>query len=99
MATGWQWGATIENANVVEAEKAALKNVHSISIFAIDPPGEIQQQLLEDPLKKNCVADSTSFLLDLVNAPRRPGVNGRIHITKCPLVSRQLTVWVHVPFA
>src|ERR1051325_2973603 len=89
----------IENADVVEAQKAALKDVHPVGVFAIDPPGEIQQQLLEDPLKKDCVANSTSLLLDLVNSPRGPGVNWWIHIAKRPLVSRQLTVRMHVPFA
>src|SRR5262245_61871499 len=99
MTAGWQWCTAIENADVIKPEKAALKDVHSISIFAIDPPREIQQQLLEDPLKENCVADSTSLLLDLVNTPRSPGVNRRIHIAKRPFVSWQLTVRVHIPFA
>src|ERR1041385_5537054 len=99
MATGRQWGATIENTDVIETKKPTLKNVHPIGVFAIDPPGEIQKQLLEDPLKEDCVADSTSLLLDLVNAPCSPGVNWWIYIAKCPLIRRQLAVRVHVPFA
>src|SRR5215813_11639004 len=99
MSAGRQWRTAIENTDVVETEKAALKNVHPVSIFAIDPPGEIQQQLLENPLQEDCVTGSTSLLLDLVNAPRSPRVNRRIHIAERPLVSRQLAVRVHVPFA
>src|SRR5690242_17917644 len=99
MAAGGQWCTAIEHADIIETEKAALKNVHAIGIFAIDPPGEIQQQLLKDALEKDSVADTTSLLLDLVNAPRSPGVNRRIHIAKRPLVCRQLPVRMHVPFA
>src|ERR1041385_2694077 len=84
MAAGRKRCTTIENTDVIETEKAALKDVHAIGIFAIDPPGEIQQQLLEDPLQEDCVANSASLLLDLVNAPRGPGVNWRIHIAKRP---------------
>src|ERR1043165_1946327 len=46
MAAGRQRCAAIENADVIETEKAALKNIHPVSAFAIYPPGEIQQQLL-----------------------------------------------------
>src|SRR6185369_6912327 len=99
MAAGRQWCTAIENTDVIEAEKTALKDVHAISVFPIDPPGEIQQQLLEDPLEENRIAHSTSLLLDLVNAPRGPGVNWRIHIAKRPLVCRQLSVRMHVPLA
>src|ERR1043165_3946705 len=99
MAAGRKRCTTIENTDVIETEKPTLKDVHPVSIFAIDPPGEIQQQLLKNALEKNCIADSAALLLDLVNAPRGPGVNWRIHIAKRPLVCRQLAVRVHVPFA
>src|ERR1051325_153467 len=99
MAAGRERCTTIENTDVIQTKKATLKDVHAIGIFTIDPPGEIQQQLLKNALEKDCIADSTSLLLDLVNAPRGPGVNWRIHIAKRPLVCRQLAVRMHVPFA
>ena len=39
------------------------------------------------------------LLVDLVDAPRRPGVHRRIHIAERPLVRGQLPVGVHVPLA
>src|SRR5678815_2640344 len=99
MAAGRQWRASIKDADVVEPEEAALKDVHPVGVFAIDPPSEIQQQLLEDSLEEDSVACSTPLLLDLVNAPRRPGVNRWINVAEGPLISRQLTVRMHVPLA
>ena len=47
--------AAVEDADVVQTEKAALKDVSSLGILAIHPPGEIQQQFLKNPLKKFAV--------------------------------------------
>ena len=44
--------AAIEDADVVEAEKAALENVVAFGVFAVHPPGEVQQQLVEDALEE-----------------------------------------------
>src|SRR5690242_19182007 len=99
MAARRQRRAAIKDADVVETEEAALKDVHPVGVLAIDPPGEIQQQLLKDALEKNRVANTAALLLDLVNAPRRPRMDRRIDVAKRPLVSGQLTVRMHVPFA
>jgi hypothetical protein len=99
MAAGRQRRAAIENADVVETEKASLEDVHSIGVFAIDPPRKIQQQLLKHAFEENRVADATTLLLNLIDAPRGPRVNRRIHIAKGPLISRQLAVRMHVPLA
>src|ERR1043165_2918995 len=99
MAAGRKRCTAIENTDVIETEKAALKDVHPVRVFTIHPPGEVQEQLLEDSLKEDRVAHSASLLLNLVNAPRGPCVNRRIHIAKRPLVCWQLSVRVHVPLA
>src|SRR5215213_395723 len=99
VAASRQRRAAIENTDVVETEKAALKDVHPFSVFAIDPPREIQQQLLKHTSEKNGVADSTTLLLDLVDAPRGPRMYRWIHIAERPLVRGKLTVRVHVPLA
>src|SRR5690348_5164518 len=44
--------AAIENADVVEAEEAAFKNIGAFGVFSIDPPGEVHEQLVEDALEK-----------------------------------------------
>ena len=71
-----------------QTEEATLKNVHPFGIFAIHPPGEIQQQLLKHALQKQRVSNSATLFLDLVNTPRGPGMDRRVHIAKRPLVSR-----------
>ena len=89
----------VKHADVVEAQESALKYVHAVGILAIHPPGEIQQQFVEDALEKAAVGAPADALLDLVHAPRRPGVHRRIHVAERPLVGRQLPVRMHVPFA
>src|ERR1700721_4343851 len=43
VAAGGQRVAAVEDSNIIEAEKTALKNVHAVGVFAVDPPGEIQK--------------------------------------------------------
>ena len=39
------------------------------------------------------------FLSIFINAPRGPGVHGRIDVTERPFISRNLSVRVHIPLA
>src|SRR5713226_5312875 len=48
--------AAVKDADVVEAEKAALEDVAALGVLAVDPPGEIEDQLVEDALEKGAVA-------------------------------------------
>src|SRR6266540_5240073 len=98
MASRRQWSTTIKDADIVETEKATLKDVHPISVFAVHPPGEVQQQLLKNAFEEYRVAHAMSFFFNLVNAPGSPGVYRRIDVPKSPLICRQLSVRVHVPF-
>ena len=99
MSAGWQRRAAIENADVVESQEAALENVHAFRILAIHPPGEIEHQFLENAFEKCAVSAAALFLFDFVNAPRGPGMHGRIHIAHGPFIGGQLAVGMHVPFA
>src|SRR5262249_26209620 len=92
-------GGTIENTDIVEPQKAALENIHTFRIFAVYPPGEIEQQLLKDLCQEGSIRSAADSSLDLVNSPGRPRVNRRVDVTERPLVGRQLTVRMHVPFA
>ena len=47
---GRQRGRAVEHADVVEAEEAALEDVLALGVLAVDPPREVQQQLVEDAL-------------------------------------------------
>ena len=44
--------AAVEDADVVEAQEAALENVPALRVLAIHPPGEVEQQLVEDALQE-----------------------------------------------
>ena len=97
MAASGKRLAAVEDADVVQTEKAALKDVSSLGILAIHPPGEIQQQFLKNPLEKFAVGLAAALFFDFVNAPCRPGVDRRVNVAEGPFVGRQLAVGVHVP--
>ena len=99
VAAGRKRFAAIEHADIVEPEKAALENVAAFGVFAIDPPGEVEQELLENPFEKFSVAGALPFLFEFVDAPCSPGVYRRVDIAERPLVGRQLAIRMHVPFA
>ncbi len=98
MAAGREGGRAVEDADVVQAEETALEDVLPLQVLAVDPPGEVQQELLEHALEEDAVAGPPDALLDLVDAPGRPGVDGRVDVAEGPLVGRDLAVGVHVPF-
>ena len=97
--------AAVEHADVVQTEKAALKNVPALLVLAVDPPGEIQQQLVKHAFEKFQVARvfrirfAALLAVHLEHPPRRPRVHRRIHVAERPFVGGQLAVRVHVPFA
>ena len=62
----------IEDADVVEAEKTALENIVALGIFTIHPPGESDEQFVENCFEKCTIAFAGLLSLNLVNAPRRP---------------------------
>jgi hypothetical protein len=51
VSPGGQRGAAVEDADVVEPEEAPLEDVLAETVLAVDPPGEVQEQLLEAALE------------------------------------------------
>src|SRR4029079_7649101 len=51
MAAGRQWRAAVEDAYVVQAQKTSLKDVLVGTVFAIVPPGKVEDQFLEEPFE------------------------------------------------
>ena len=98
MAAGRQRTRTVEHADVVEPQEAAAENVFALGILAVHPPGEIQQKLLECAREK-CPVTLAVRRRDLVRAPARPCMHGRIDVAECEFVRGNLTVRVHVPLA
>ena len=99
MAAGGQRRAAIEDTDVVQPQKTTLEDIAALSIFFIDPPGEVHQQLVKHPFQKMPVGPTLLFGVDLVDPPGRPGVHRRIDVAQFPFVGRQRPVGMHVPFA
>lgn len=86
-AASWQGIRAIEEAYIVQAEKAAFKDVFAIEVFSIHPPGEVEQQLLEHPFKEVQVATAVQFTLDLERTEYSPSMNGRVNICRVSILS------------
>ena len=99
MASGGQGLGAIEDPDVVQAEEPAFKDIHSIRVLAVDPPGETQQQFVEDLLQELAIGLAPPPFFDLVNTPSGPGVDRRVNVTKLPLIGGELTVRMHEPLA
>ena len=89
----------IEDADIIQAQETALKNIRAFRIFAIDPPSEVEKQFVKNFFKEGAIADATDAAFNFVNAPGGPGVDGRIYVTEGPFVRGELAVRMHVPFA
>src|SRR5271165_2608598 len=48
MAASRERCGTIEDSDVVQTEKTTLKNIHALGVFAVYPPGEVEQKFVED---------------------------------------------------
>src|SRR5436190_20987809 len=75
----------VDRADIVQTEKAALEQVVSLAVLPVDPPGEVDQQLVEDPADEIDVPAT----VDRENLQRRPRLHRRVDIAEVPLVSRQ----------
>ena len=67
-------------------------------VFAVDPPGEIEHELVEGTFEE-CVIALPLGRCHLVDAPCGPGVGGGIDVGESEFVGGNLAVGVHVPFA
>ena len=86
---------SVDRPDVVQAEEAALEDVVALAVNLVDPPGEVDEQLLEDAREEVDVAGA----VDLEDANRRPCVHRRVDIVEIPLVRRERAIGVHVPLA
>ena len=79
--------------------KPPAKRLLALSVLAVHPPGEIDQQLLEARGPGRCRSRWPRAAGHLVDAPAGPGVDRRVDVAEGELVGRQLPVGVHVPLA
>ena len=93
---GRQRRAPVEHADVVEAEEAALEHVLAEAVLAVDPPGEVQHQLVERGLEKLEVHFAAQRLLGAVEEQRGERVDRRVHVAEVPLIRGHLAGRVQV---
>src|SRR5215472_8051064 len=86
----------VKDPDVVESKKTAAENVLPLSVLTVHPPGEVDEKLVEDPAQEDPVA-LTCGPGEFVDPPRRPSVDGRIHIGEPKFIGGNLTIGVHVP--
>ena len=83
----------VDRPDVVEAEEAALEQVRTVGVLAVDPPREVDEQLVEDLAQEVEVAAA----VDGEDLQRRPRLHRRVDVAEVPLVRRQRAVRVLEP--
>src|SRR5215475_8803510 len=89
----------IKSADVIHPQKAGLEDVLAQSVLSVDPPGKVQKHLLKDTLHERVVCYPGTSALDIEDCSRGQRQDRRVNIVEIPLVSRDLSVGVHVPLA
>ena len=64
----------VDRADVVQPQEAALEKVVAVGVLAVDPPGEVDQELVEDPAEELDVAAAVDG--EDLAAPPRPAPAG-----------------------
>src|SRR5262249_15412112 len=94
---GRQRLGAVEDADVVQTEEAAREDITADRILAVDPPREIEQQLLERTRQEMPIAATLGA--NLVHAPAGPSVYRRVDVREVIVGGGQLAVGVQVPLA
>ena len=89
---GWQV-RPVDGADVVQAEEPAREDVVALRVHPVDPPGEVQQQLGQQPGQERPVATA----VDVPHVQSGPRMHGRVDVAEVPLVGRQRTVGMLEP--
>src|SRR6266498_3620109 len=64
---------SVKDTDVIQPKEATLEYIQPFGILAIDPPGKVKHQFVEHALQERTVTFTMLFLINLVDAPRRPG--------------------------
>ena len=83
----------VDRADVVQPKEPALEQVVALGVLPVHPPGEVDQQLVEDPAQEGQVARA----VDGEHLQRGPGLHRRVHVAEIPLVGGQRPVRVLEP--
>src|SRR5512139_2305884 len=91
--------ATVEDTDIVQAQKAAIEYIATVAVLAVDPPGKIEHQLLKSLFQKLQITLPSMQLFDIVNMPGCPGVHRWIDITEVPFIGWELTGGMQIKLA
>ena len=86
---------TIEGTDVVQSQETAAKEVVAFRILAVEPPREIQQQLLEYSLKEFVIRGAVNYK----DSDRCQSMDRRIDVIETPFVRRKRAVRMKKPFS
>ena len=95
VALGRRQGGTVQRGDVVQPHEPALEQVVVAEVLVVHPPGEVDQQLVEDPGQEMKVGAA----VELEDLDRGPGVHRRVDVGEIPFIGRNLAVRMHVPLA
>ena len=84
----------VDRPDVVQPQEAALEEVVALLVFEVDPPGEVDEELVEHPAQKIDVTTA----VDGEDLKSGPGLHGRIDVPEIPLVGGQGPVGMLEPF-
>src|SRR5215467_10005368 len=98
MTAGWQRRAAVENADVIQPQKAPFEQVLTETIFTVHPPTEVQHEFGKRSFEKIHIARTLKGLLGAIQKDGSPRMHRRIHITEIPLVRGNLTCGVQKEF-
>ena len=83
----------VDRADVVQAHEPALEQVRALGVLAVDPPGEVDQQLVEHAGQEVQVVPA----VEDEHLQRGPGVHRRVDVAEVPLVGGQRPAGVLEP--
>ncbi len=97
-AAGRQRCAAVEHADVVEPEEPALEDAAAARVLAVDPPREVEEQLVERlPQEREVdVVVAAELQVEVVHEQRGERVHRWVDVAEVPLVGRDLPARVQV---
>src|SRR6187431_361540 len=76
----------VAEPNIVHPQKAAFKDVVAETVHFIDPPSEIEKQLVKTLLQVEIVFLAELLLFQLEDFQKRPRLDRRVHIAEFPFI-------------
>src|SRR5260221_12907344 len=97
MFAAGQHGVAVKHADIVQPQEAALEDVQAFNVLAVDPPGEVEEKVMEDARQELRIAlAAVPGPVKQKNLVGGPCVDGRVYGAAGPLVRRDLCRGMHI---